>query len=118
MALSLIYRQPTILGFRSCLAFETSLRKSPSDLPPVASLTCIGELTFGYVLRSAGLKSCHSPMCAMRHITPLTGCSCREKLKPDSCSRTAKAAYWVTAVHSIPWKQEALSSLCENYFSN
>src|ERR1700721_3642304 len=83
MALSLIYRQPTIFGFRSCLAFETSLRKSPSDLPPVASLTCIGELTFGYVLRSAGLKSCQSPMCAMRHITPLTECSCRGKLKQE-----------------------------------
>src|ERR1700727_695843 len=107
MALSLIYRQPTILGFRSCLAFETSLRKSPSDLPPVASLTCIGELTFGYVLRSAGLKSCHSPMCAMRHITPLTECSCRGKLKQDSCSRPGHGRFWVTADHSIPWKLEA-----------
>ena len=60
-----MYRQPMILGFRSSRESETNLRKSPSEVPPIASLTWMGELTFGYVLRSAESKRCHAPICAI-----------------------------------------------------
>src|ERR1700693_5094890 len=69
--LSLMYRQPVIMGFRPRRADETNLRKLPSAVAPLASRTCVKEVTLGYVLRSAGLKSCHSLRWSMRHITPL-----------------------------------------------